>query len=452
VSADASSARVPAAALPTTPTQTVAEPSPTGLPEPVLATLAPDPARSVLAAIESERGTPGAQSGTAPRLATRPPAQPSPELTRQLQNAAQQLVAQRRQSARASYTIDGRPVSIWLERMPAEGDTGLEYVEARVVTDVDGQSVESRVQLRRLAFSHFTQLVDRWDTEVQLHDDEIDGRFHSNSEIVLGWSGKVAPRFRGPVTTSWYDYTVANASTRRSRAQIFAGGIETGARRVNMPRRAVRMDVRRFVGATDAQHHVFERATRVVLHADGSYDWRTDDGDDAAAGWTREPRRAGTLYLLGADGARIALSGTVRGRVLVYSPEQLTILDDVRYARDVRTQSEADDYLGLVSDGDVVIANSESTGPGDLHIDAAIFAHDRFIVRGSERSGPAPATLTVFGSLSAGSISATEPRYATRIDFDRRLETLRPPSFPMTDRFEAVRSPLADPVSASPPP
>jgi hypothetical protein len=33
-------------------------------------------------------------------------------------------------------------------------------------------------------------------------------------------------------------------------------------------------------------------------------------------------------------------------------------------------------------------------------------------------------------------MSATEPRYATKIDFDKRFEYLRPASFPMTRRYE----------------
>ncbi|NUO84098.1 hypothetical protein HUU05_28830 [candidate division KSB1 bacterium] len=36
----------------------------------------------------------------------------------------------------------------------------------------------------------------------------------------------------------------------------------------------------------------------------------------------------------------------------------------------------------------------------------------------------------------SGSLSATEPRYATHVRFDKRLEQRRPPYFPMTDRYE----------------
>ena len=51
------------------------------------------------------------------------------------------------------------------------------------------------------------------------------------------------------------------------------------------------------------------------------------------------------------------------------------------------------------------------------------------------RSRPS-GTLVIYGSVTAGSITATEPRFATKIEFDRRLTNARPPSFPLTDRYE----------------
>lgn len=53
--------------------------------------------------------------------------------------------------------------------------------------------------------------------------------------------------------------------------------------------------------------------------------------------------------------------------------------------------------------------------------------------------GNGKALLTIHGSLSAGSLSATEPRYATRVVFDERLETHWPPNFPMTDHYEIIK-------------
>ena len=95
---------------------------------------------------------------------------------------------------------------------------------------------------------------------------------------------------------------------------------------------------------------------------------------------------------------------------------------------------DADDYVGLVAEKTVEIAEPDVTGLGDLHVDASIYALRQFAVR--DFRSRASGTLTIFGSLTAGSLTATEPRYATKVEFDPRLNNARPPSFPLTDRYE----------------
>jgi hypothetical protein len=92
--------------------------------------------------------------------------------------------------------------------------------------------------------------------------------------------------------------------------------------------------------------------------------------------------------------------------------------------------------LGLVSDGNVEIAEPEITGPGDLTVHASIYAKRAFVVRDYREHERA--TLFVYGSVTSGTLSATEPRYATNLDFDERLEKMRPPRFPLTDRYEVA--------------
>jgi hypothetical protein len=95
----------------------------------------------------------------------------------------------------------------------------------------------------------------------------------------------------------------------------------------------------------------------------------------------------------------------------------------------------SDDYLGLVCDKDIEVASPRVIGPGDLHVHAALFAKRRFVVTDIDHRPSA--TLHVYGSLAAGSLTASEPRYATRYEYDRRFERERPPGFPSTERFAA---------------
>ena len=60
----------------------------------------------------------------------------------------------------------------------------------------------------------------------------------------------------------------------------------------------------------------------------------------------------------------------------------------------------------------------------------------RFIVTNIDHARPA--TLRIYGSLAAGTLTATEPRYATKIEYDDRFERVRPPGFPSTNRYEAA--------------
>jgi hypothetical protein len=123
----------------------------------------------------------------------------------------------------------------------------------------------------------------------------------------------------------------------------------------------------------------------------------------------------------------------VNGTVAVYSPHRIIIDGDILYAS-TDSVEEGGDFLGLLSARNVVIAGRRTIGHGDLNVHAAIYAKGRFIVR--QAHGPRAGTLSVFGSVSAGRVTVTEPRYATKIVFDERLENRRPPGFPVTDRYE----------------
>ncbi len=122
--------------------------------------------------------------------------------------------------------------------------------------------------------------------------------------------------------------------------------------------------------------------------------------------------------------------------MLLYSPRLIVIEGDLTYATDPRIDSDSDDYLGIVSDRVVEVAPPHVTGGGDLEIDAAIYAGRRFVVTGIDHARTA--TLRIYGSLACGTISATEPRYATKIDYDTRFERQRPPGFPSTNRYEVA--------------
>jgi len=348
-------------------------------------------------------------------------------LARWIAQAAQGLQDANLTQARLSLQHQGRRYTAFLGRRPATDEMDIDRVKVEITSEENGKRLRTLLQLKRLAFSHFTQLVDDWDGEVQLHDDEIAGRFHSNSQIVLGYD-RVAPRLLGKVTTAAVGFRIANASGSRVMHEIFRGGIETKTARIVLP--ANFPSLGRYPGSESTKVRSFAHATRVTFYSDGSYGWREIGADGP------EQRQAvgAPHYIVGSRGTVIRVRGTVRGKVVVYSPEGIIVEGSLIYAHDPRSSPDADDYLGLISSKDVEIAPPNVTGPGDLEIHAAIYAKRRFVV--TDEHAPGTAKLLIHGSLTAGSLSATEPRYATRYDFDRRFEQVRPPGFPVTNRYE----------------
>jgi hypothetical protein len=362
-----------------------------------------------------------------PVLATIAPAQER-VLTRRLEREAHALLASRATERQLTFEADARAFTATLTRQPAADGTGLERVTVEIATEHGGEQARTSIQMKRLAFSHFTQLVDHWDPWVQLHDDEIAGRFHSNTEIILTYDRKVAPRLLGKVTTAG-GVRILNEEGWRPRRKIFAGGLDGRAPRVRLP--AISLPVAQEQATRNADVHVVRGDAIVIFHADGAYE-RIDIASRAETRGRFDAARP--TYIVGVRDVELYVRGVVNGSVTVYSPKRIVVQGDLTYAQDPRAVPGADDYLGLVSDGTVEIDRANVTGPGDLDIHAAVYARRRFIVR--DVRAPGGSTLAIYGSLTAGSLSESEPRYGTRTEFDPRFEHMRPPGFPETDRYE----------------
>jgi len=358
--------------------------------------------------------------------------QPVPEtekvmLTRNVQHLAQQLLDTNLTSTQLTWQQDGQQYSARVLRQPAPDSTGLEQVIAEITTNRDGKRMKTHLSMKRLAFSHFTQLVNQWDPNIQLHDDIIDGRFHSNTEIGLAFAGGIEPRFFGKVTTSAATMTRNSMMTRRRNKDIFQGGVETRTERVNLPR-----DMPDVVnGGEPGDRQVFTADTRIIFNSDGSYVWRLANGEGALerAEASDRPR-----YLIAQDDVKLFVRGTVAGIFTVYTPSDIEIEDDLTYANDPRSTLLSRDFLALISGRDIRVARTQVTGTGDLNIHAVLFARRRFAIEYTQRGKVG--VLKILGSVTAGTITETEPRYATKLDFDKRFEYLRPASFPMTRRYE----------------
>ncbi len=410
------------------------------------ATAEPETSTAAVRAVASDQRRP-----TVPEPATEPPvpAEQTPVadveaelLEARIADLAERFTAFDDWDSEASWEDAQGSYTARLDHRPSTDGSGYDEATVTIQTHRDGRTMSTRMRLRRLGFAHFAQFVDRWDPRVQIHDDTIEGRFHSNSDILIQRSRGVQPTFLGKVTTA-RNVDTSQSDRRVNRGDVFLGGLETRVGRIPLPVGGDLLDGKL---EDPAAVLTIERDTRLIFDAAGGLSWSpvlskrekraaSDVGavEAAGSGNRRLPIDA-PFYVLGSGDAEIRLSGTLNGRVLVYSPEDIVIEGDLVYAAHPLRDEASDDYLGLVSDRSIAIAEPADTGPGDLRVHAAIYARQRFVVR-SFRSRPS-GELRVVGSITAGSISATEPRFSTRLIFDQRLAEARPPNFPVTDQYE----------------
>jgi len=323
----------------------------------------------------------------------------------------------------------GKTYTAKFERRPAKLNTGLDEVHVSVSTEGDGMELKTEMRMKRLAFSNYAQFVDSWDPQVAVHDDELTGRFHANSKINISISGKVKPKFNGKVTTASYKVNSGSRFPFFNKKAIFPNGLETGVKVIRLPRALAPFAADTTL--SPEQILEFREHAYITFYTDGTYSWRTI-GDELQTGHGAVSEKP--FYVIGHKRRRLHIQGCVKGKVLVYSPGNIVIDDDLTYASNPENAQLSEDFLGIISDRNVVIAKSSGAGADNLEIYAAIFARNRFIVENiySKNHG----IMHIYGSLTAGTMSATEPRYATRVRFDKRLEQRRPPNFPMTNRYE----------------
>jgi len=291
-------------------------------------------------------------------------------------------------------------------------ETDQIFVE--VITDKEGKELTTTLRLKKMAFSNFTQFVHRWDRDVSVHKDEMNGRFHSNTRLNLLANKDGAPVFHGKVTTASYFVDIQGNVPRKD---IFLAGFEKGVKKIAMPKPSSLFEQAH--SDNEINSALIQHDSRLIFKADGSY---LVQRLNEVGVMQQYPVGEKPLYILTAPGVSLSVSGTVNGTVTVYSPEHITIEGNIEYLsnKDIKNGG---DFLGLISERNIIIAKRKAIPAGDLNIHAAIYAINRFKV--SQFNGKHDGTLNIF-------------RYTTNMIFDPRLENLRPPGFPVTDRYELL--------------
>lgn len=192
------------------------------------------------------------------------------------------------------------------------------------------------------------------------------------------------------------------------------------------------------------------------------------------------PGTMGVIHVRGTAG----VSGTLRGRVTVYSTANLVLLDDLRYASDpsvidpARQMGLCNDVLGVLADSNVVVADNalntpQNTAAGmrslgassDLFVHGVVMALRTSFTVENFAGAPANAVKCQTNDAGRGCLHLTggliqERRgavgtsggtgFVKRYSYDRCAAVQPPPYFPTTGRFLDNRYLELDPVGFDP--
>jgi len=320
------------------------------------------------------------------------------------------------------------------------------YLKAYTVTSlgVCGEARRSiRVQLGMKTFSHYAYCTNSEGSSTIwfVTGDVIEGPLHSNDRIAI----YSRPVFLGQVTSSATSFRKGSAYNPDFRA-----GYQLGVPPVAFP---TFQDVTNNYWALNTQPPEvvldarLSRHARVIFNANGTityFVWHLS-GSDTVYDVPRTTRPVadlrGILFVQG----DVELSGILDGQLTIVASELIRIVDDIRYAASEpqgRPLEGCDDLLGLVSGGDVVVADTPPNR-SDVVIDAAILALGNSFTVENYSSGSSRGYLRVWGSIAqkvrgpVGTFSAWggQTGYLKDYHYDPRFLEQTPPYYPSTGQY-----------------
>jgi len=264
-------------------------------------------------------------------------------------------------------------------------------------------------------------------------DDILRGPVHSNDQLNIDGD----PIFVKEVTSSASSVNYAAGTNNPD----FREGIEFNVDPITLPSDIGLIQLK----AQETDGHHFTGNVDIVLGYDEptDYSWFTVDMDQGGPALPVEYQIPGNgvLYV---DG-NMTIQGTLKGVMTVACSGDMYIVDNVEYTTDPRVDPSTSDLLGLVAEGNVIVAASAANiDTGDEIIMAVIMAlstsfivedYDIGTVRGTlwviggviqQKRGPVGTFDSISGDLLTG--------YTKDYVWDSRLADNPPPAFPTTGR------------------
>jgi hypothetical protein len=275
------------------------------------------------------------------------------------------------------------------------------------------------------SFSLFAWMTNFEGNVFWITGDSVWGRVHSNGMMHMDGT----PTFMEKLTTSKGIDPKPGVGTNKA---VFKKGFETGVADIQFP-----SDLSLIANASKAGGKFYTGNVEVRLNGGTSAD---EDGYALvySAGKLVDSvmLNSGSFNgILGASG-QVTVSGTVDGKLSLFSPQEIYVVDNITYAN--RT-SGSNDLLGLVCEKNITVADNTPNST-DCIIDGCIFSRSGSFGAEDYNKGKPRGKLQITGSIvqdtrgAVGTFSGSgiKTGFLKSYRYDNRLAdpNFRPPGFP----------------------
>ncbi|MBI2429148.1 MAG: hypothetical protein HYV29_10200 [Ignavibacteriales bacterium] len=223
----------------------------------------------------------------------------------------------------------------------------------------------------------------------------------------------------------------------------FQGGFESGVS-ITMPNNTSYTNI--LTAATSGGYGQTGGTLYLKFNADGTISWKTS----AAASYSTQSLSSfspngviaidkGTLYVEGTLDGRVTLASL---RTSGSSGGTTVITNNLVMKDDPRSNPTSNDVLGIVSYGDVTIADNSAT---QFNVQATMYSYTGGLAVQNGTSRPA-GTLSIYGGMiverlyatSNGAAGSARRGYNLSLRFDSRFSNDSPDYFPATGKYEIL--------------
>jgi len=332
-------------------------------------------------------------------------------------------------------------------------DTNPWLVEYEIISTGAYEEGVSHIRAiyRNETFAQYMYFADEMEEIWFITGDRLDGRVHTNGYIHINGD----PWFGMKVSTAEDEMIIAGGSN-----PTFEGGYELGVEEIPLP---VSSDLATTVQAQAASDGTYGGSLNgssakyeVIIGRDGWLGGFSYRSYERSGGWWSPYEWSDwtDVYIEDTNGVAwfdepVHVSGELDGELTIGSSVDIYIDDDITYEDSTEEDGPnpgCDDVLGLVSEGDVIVART-AANEDDVVIHAHMLALDESFMAEEYWEGPPRGTLTMYGGFAQqrqGAVgqfnsSGIVHGYQKDYHYDINLLGHSPPGYPGTGKYHLIQ-------------